>query len=286
MELEKCYLCGSHSSVVLHKGTRGGYNDINVLKCSNCGLVRLSKVMDDAEDFYKHSGMRNGVRNCIGSLRVETEQDDVRRYRFTENYLRGKSVLDFGCGDGGYLVQAKKIAAKAEGVELEDAMREQLLSEGIGCYSSIEETGSYDVITMFHVLEHLTDPLAYIAKLREHLADNGILIIEVPNADDALLSQYGSNAFADFTYWNCHIYLYTNATLRMLLRKAGMDIEFIQQVQRYPLANHLYWLSEGRPGGHVQWSYLMDANMDKAYGAKLASLGIADTILVGCRVRK
>jgi len=58
------------------------------------------------------------------------------------------------------------------------------------------------------------------------------------------------------TYWKCHIYLYTMDTLRLLATKAGLQVKFMRQVQRYPLENHLYWLSQGKPGGHFKWSFM------------------------------
>jgi len=74
---------------------------------------------------------------------------------------------------------------------------------------------------------------------------------------------------------------YNNETLKRLIKKAGLKINFIKQVQRYPLANHLYWLSHNKPGGHVQWSFMADdKELNERYGAMLANLGIADTIVV------
>ncbi len=281
MKLDTCFLCGSSESRVVHKGTRGGYEDIDVLACKHCGLVRLSESIEDSESFYADSGMRNHARERIEDLQISTRKDDERRFRFAENMIEGRSVLDFGCGDGGFLVRAKQVAKQVEGVELETVMRTQLKEAGISCHASIDEIGIFDIITLFHVLEHLEDPLLYLRKFKEHLSASGMLLIEVPNAEDALLKQYQSKPFADFTYWHCHIYLYTNTTLALLAKKAGYQVTFIQQVQRYPLANHLYWLSQGRPGGHFAWSFLQDERLDKAYGEKMAALGMADTILAG-----
>ena len=145
----------------------------------------------------------------------------------------------------------------------------------------VADTGKFDVITAFHVLEHLENPLTYLAEMKKHLVPSGMLLLEVPNADDALLKLYQSSAFADFTYWHCHVYLYTNATLAELAKQAGFKVVFIEQVQRYPLANHLHWLAKGKPGGHHVWTYLQDDALDKAYGDKLAGLGMADTIIAG-----
>lgn len=165
------------------------------------------------------------------------------------------------------------------GVELEKTVRDTLVKEGVECYSSLADIGRVDVITLFHVLEHLEDPLAYLAEFKKHLKPNGYILIEVPNADDALLSLYQSTNFADFTYWSCHLYLYTLTTLRQLAQKAGFKLGFMKQIQRYSLANHLYWLSKGKPGGHYTWSFMEDRELDQRYGEMLANLGIADTIV-------
>lgn len=280
MKLEMCYLCGSRFSHVIHKGVRGG-ETIDVLQCDNCGLVRLSEVMDEPDEFYRDSGMRDGCLESLEKLRLETKDDDERRFRFTEKMITNKRVLDFGCGDGGYLLRAKAVANEVCGVELEASVREALQTEGVNCYERIAEAGQVDVVTMFHVLEHLPEPILLLDEIMEHVAPDGMLIVEVPNADDALLSLYQCEAFADFTYWKCHIYLYTMDTLRLLAKKAGLQVKFMCQVQRYPLENHLYWLSQGKPGGHFRWSFMENDALNRQFGVMLANLGIADTIICG-----
>ena len=59
----------------------------------------------------------------------------------------------------------------------------------------------------------------------------------------------------------------------------------MRQIQRYSLANHMYWLSKGQPGGHYKWAFLEDSETDNTYGNMLARLGIADTIIAGIRPR-
>ena len=81
------------------------------------------------------------------------------------------------------------------------------------------------------------------------LAKNGRMVIEVPSSEDVLLTLYDSEAFQRFTYWSQHLYLFNAETLRKLAEQAGLRIVSIQQYQRYPLSNHLYWLSQDKPGG-------------------------------------
>ncbi len=94
-----------------------------------------------------------------------------------------------------------------------------------------------------------------LVELADLLTGKGEIIIEVPHADDALLSLYECEPFSHFTYWSCHLFLYTVTTLEMLVEQTGLKLNYIKQVQRYPLSNHMYWLAEGKPGGHKIWSF-------------------------------
>ena len=279
-----CYLCGSDNYEVIHKGVRGA-EDVNVLKCKQCGLVRLDKfITDDNEKFYEESGMwkSNNMASNVEQARIDAEEDDERTAIFVKNYVTNKKVLDFGCGSGGFINKVKKVVRYISGVELEKDKRDYLVNEGTTCYENIDTIPSeekYDIITMFHVLEHLPDPIEILNKLKNHLEKDGKIIIEVPNADDALLSLYKSKEFSDFTYWVCHLYLYSNKTILDLFEKCNLTVSFMQQIQRYPLSNHLYWLTSKGPGGHKKWAALNDEQLDDLYGRKLASLGIADTII-------
>ena len=62
-----------------------------------------------------------------------------------------------------------------------------------------------------------------------------------------------------------------------------MKEESIKYIQRYPLANHLYWLAAGLPGGHVKWSDISSKELNDAYEKELIKLGKTDTILAFIR---
>jgi len=111
------------------------------------------------------------------------------------------------------------------------------------------------------------------------LKDNGRLVIEVPSSDDTLLALYKSEKFQKFTCWSQHLYLFNSRTLCELAKQAGARIIAIKQFQRYSLSNHLYWLYNGRPGGHKKWNFLDTDAFHEAYSNILASLGKCDTII-------
>ena len=137
----------------------------------------------------------------------------------------------------------------------------------------------YDVITMFHILEHLSDPKSVLSKLNKMLTENGQIIIEVPNANDALLALYNNKPFSNFTYWSCRLFLYTVKTLQMLFDQVNLKVSYIKQIQRYPLSNHLYWLANDRPGGHQKWYFFDSPELHAVYEKQLTAIGKCDTII-------
>ena len=118
-----------------------------------------------------------------------------------------------------------------------------------------------------------------LTNLAGALKPNGRMIIEVPSANDALLTIYECDAFQRFTYWSQHLFLFTASTLEMLARQAGLRVLAIQHYQRYSLSNHLHWLSRGKPGGHQRWTFLDTQELTSAYANSLAALGKTDTLI-------
>lgn len=273
-----CYLCQSNEISVRHNRVRDS-EEIQVLECVNCGLVFLSSFDHIKDGFYEESGMLAGQVD-INKYRNNTFQDDIRRFNYIESSILNKDVLDFGCGGGGFLHLIKNKAARIAGLELDQSLKDVINDEGVKCYQRLEQINEkYNFVTMFHVLEHLSNPLETLEALKDCLAPNGRILIEVPNADDALLTLYNNKAFADFTYWSCHLFLYSSATLKELFRQAGFKVNYIKQVQRYPLSNHLYWLSNQLPGGHKEFNFFNSSLLDVEYENQLASIGKCDTLL-------
>jgi len=272
-----CMLCGEQKCYKREGKVRDN-DSLEILECSNCGLVFLSSVDHIKENFYEDSGMHDDKHDLQKWIK-DTVWDDSRRFKQYSEVIKNKDILDFGCGTGGFLKQAKSMAANVYGIEIEKKLEPHFLENELVVYQSIEQLEcSVDYIFLFHVLEHIKEPFSVLEKLKQKLKSGGKLIIEVPNSEDALLTLYENKAFSCFTYWSPHLYLYNHTTLEILAKKAGLRVDAIQQIQRYPLANHLYWLSNGKPGGHIQWDFLNDCALNQSYEHVLASLGKCDTL--------
>jgi 2-polyprenyl-3-methyl-5-hydroxy-6-metoxy-1,4-benzoquinol methylase len=273
----QCYLCCG----VEFSDREGQVRDapsLRILECRQCGLVMLDSQAHISRGHYERSGMHGDEPTSVEAWLRESAPDDQRRFESLKPYLVNRKVLDFGCGAGGFLERARSIASEAVGVDPERRVRE-FLGNRVRLFADVDELHEeFDLITAFHVIEHLQDPRAAVAKLLTLLSRGGRLVIEVPSSEDALLTLYANGPFRKFSYWSQHLFLFNAETLNKLLLQAGVKVISIQQYQRYPLSNHLHWLSRGKPGGHKNWSFLDTSALHAAYAASLAAIGKCDTL--------
>jgi 2-polyprenyl-3-methyl-5-hydroxy-6-metoxy-1,4-benzoquinol methylase len=277
---KSCLTCGN-TNFIKREGKVRDNPSLEILECTACGLVFLSCFDHITDSFYEDSKMHSASASIdIDTWSKTTVFDDECRFKMYSEMIANKDILDFGCGTGGFLKFAKNIAKNVYGIEPERRLRTHFEKNNIKTYIDMNDFNeTVDYIFMFHVLEHIKDPIAILNILKSKLKPGGKIIVEVPNADDALLTLYKSKAFSCFTYWSPHLYLYNSATLSMLAKKAGFSISCIKQRQRYPLSNHLYWLAKEKPGGHIEWNFLNNQDLAKSYENALASIGKCDTIV-------
>ncbi len=284
-----CYLCGG-GEFLLRKGSVRDDPDAQIHQCDACGLVFLSGLKPkDLTEFYQTGGMHAGAESEIPveTWLKETARDDERRFESFREQITNNRVLDFGCGAGGFLLRAATVAGSVTGLELEQRFVPHFKKNALEVHADIADIppgAQFDVITAFHVLEHLPDPRDMLMQFKKFLAPSGNITIEVPSADDALLTLYNSEPFSRFTYWSCHLYLFNAHTLSVLAKQAGLRVKYISHVQRYPLSNHLYWLAKGMPGGHNHWGFLDSPGLTAAYENTLALIGKTDTV-IACLTR-
>lgn len=280
-----CYLCGSKYSIQVHGKVRD-IPEIGIKKCENCSLVYLD-THDHLSDDYYHKEYDKDVfgqwshQNYLSYSKI----DDDRRIKQVLPYVSNKSYLDVGCEAGGVAIHVKKYCNQVSVVEPMKKWQKVLKDRGLEVFGDHSELKGkkYDFISMFHVLEHIADPIGFLTEYKENISEGGLMLIEVPSANDILLKLYESEAFANFTYWSPHLYLFNPNTFSMVVEKSGLKIEAIQQLQRYPLSNHLKWLAKSEGGGHIDWSFIDSPDLMSAYESQLSKMGMCDTLIAWVR---
>lgn len=281
---QPCYVCGkSHFSKV--DGTVRDIPRMPIFKCSNCGLVFLGSNSHIDDSFYQKSNMYTNKPTWEEHLEA-CRDDDMRRASFLLPLTEGKEVLDIGCGAGGFLLYSKETSSRVVGVDLDSLYLSLIADQGIDTFEDISEVeGKFDVITLFHVVEHLKDPREFLTEVVDRVCKkDSRIIVEVPNANDALLTVFENKEFKEFTYWGCHLNLFTENSLLRLVESIGLKVEEISQVQRYPLSNHLFWMSNGKPRGHKVLTEFNGAALNVLYENALTNMKACDTLLLTAKV--
>jgi 2-polyprenyl-3-methyl-5-hydroxy-6-metoxy-1,4-benzoquinol methylase len=274
-------ICSEDSFIPYYPRVRDR-EDVSVLKCEKSGVIVLdsSDHMDishyNKRDFFRYVGAQD--RKTALSTGLEDAQ---RRFTQFKSMIEGKKWLDVGTGAGGILDLLSSFAQQTAAVEPQDNARKSLIELGYNIYPSVEaiEENDYEVVTLFHVLEHLTDPIGTLKTIKGKMAKGGKIVVEVPHAKDFLLSFLDNDKFKSFTFWSEHLILHTQESLEAFLKEAGFSNITIKGFQRYPLANHLYWLAQGKPGGHILWKELRNPELEKAYADMLSSINKTDTLI-------
>ena len=278
--MKKCYLCDGELVETDYKLRDS--NKIKVLKCKKCALETLSDFSHIDETFYENGLMLN-PNIKPEQWYIKSKDDDVRRFNKLKKFLKNKKVLDFGCGAGGFIELASSIS-DAFGIEKNKIMTDYIKSKNLKVYSDISEVENqkFDVITMFHVLEHIKNPQNILDELKNILNKNGKIIIEVPNTSDALLSLYDCKSFSDFTHWSCHLWGFNDKNLKALLKGFGFKKIRIKKIQRYNFLNHIRWIFYHQPNGHKTFNKYYSFIADCLYVLFLKLTSKTDTIVAIC----
>lgn len=258
-------------------------NDISVLKCNKSGVIILSRTNHMSLDHYIDKPKFKYFGNNDRKKAIEIGKDDtLRRKNLILKKVNNKNWLDFGTGSGGILDEFKSLTKKSIGVEPNKIMRNKLISAGHQVFESISETKDefFDFVSLFHVFEHLIDPVQTLENIKRKMKVNAEILIEVPHARDFLIEFLDLKSFKDFTFWSEHIILHVKSSLKVFLERAGFKVIDIYGIQRYPLSNHLHWLRHNKPGGHIKWNKLNSEKLDLAYQEMLSSIDMNDTLVV------
>lgn len=150
-------------------------------------------------------------------------------------FSRKNLWIDVGAGDGGFL---KSVNAKKKiGVEISASGRRIMKESGITTMTEKEflkaKRLAADVISFWHVLEHMTNPCDYLDAARRNLRPNGVLVIGVPNLDCLEYRLFGNRWFHSPQY---HLWQFTPHAIKLFLKKYGF---IITSIDYWSIEHHL-----------------------------------------------
>ena len=242
----------------------------------------LLKYKDDKKKVLDMKKRKIGsLKTLSGYIKIPIVEDDYRRASQFKKNLKNKDILDFGCGWGGFLRNIKNYKSLS-GVELrkecvnfiKNNIKKINISDNINSFNK-----KFDIITMFHVLEHIPYQTETLKVLKSKLKNKGKIIIEVPHAEDFLILQEELKEFKNFTFWSEHLILHTYKSLKFILMKAGFKKINIQYYQRYNFSNHLGWFLKRKPGSNNFYKEIVSDELNLSYCKNLKKLGQTDTLI-------
>lgn len=222
-----CPLCGERGgTIVAHTDRR--LKKLTSLCCDGCGLVRTDPIPTDAElDAYYSGEYRQDYQ--LASARPSKRHIDISRREAAQRLARlapglpaRARVMDFGSGSGEFVKAARDAGHHAVGVEPGSLFAAFARSEyGVeivsGPHAEVDfPPESLDLITSHHVVEHLRDPVAALARMAGWLKPSGLIYIAVPD-----ITRSGKPTFERFHF--AHLYNFSPETLEMAARKAGLE---------------------------------------------------------------
>ena len=214
----KCTVCkDSESIIVLRK------ESLSLHKCLKCGTVFLGEYSDrfvpELYSYYdKYEGLkREDVFDPIAGARCE----DLLRW--FSGFGAGREVLDVGCGLGQFIEVANRCGWKAEGLELsrgavDFARRQGLPVRDLDFLSGEIEANSYDLVTLFEVIEHVPNPAAFLRRAGEVVRPGGLVYLTTPNF--ASLDRFVAGKDWKIIHPE-HLTYFTPRTLLALVNKTG-----------------------------------------------------------------
>ncbi|MBT3532104.1 MAG: class I SAM-dependent methyltransferase [Gammaproteobacteria bacterium] len=210
--------------------------------CTKCGLTQtypipsaseMSQIYND--NYYTSTKVKfNPVIEAWSRLAGRNRARKLlARNRDKSSVL---NVLDFGCGRGVLLDGFRAEGHSVLGIERSDSMFDSLPDVSSMSLQELITTGrQFDIIVIWHVLEHLDDPEKTIAEIHQLLTDNGKLYIEVPNFGSIQVQLFGSHWFhLDIPR---HLAHFTPASLSKLMERNGFKAS---QTKTFSFDQNLY----------------------------------------------
>ncbi len=209
-EAVDCYLCGSSKHQMLLIGEEdltGKEGEFRYVTCDDCGLAFQNPRIAPSQikDFYDSEYIAHRKKTDWGILtplyeRAISKHDrdkDALVKKFTKLGKQSK-VLDVGCAVGTFLLHLKDTyQCQISGVDFKEDLNFPRFEEiDFHCGLFYEQNGladeSYDLVTMWHFLEHCYDPMSSLKKAHSLLKPDGQLIVEVPRLDSLSYTLFGN----------------------------------------------------------------------------------------------
>ena len=198
-------------------------------QCKKCTLVFTNPRPSEQAlpDYYKHPNYishQNKSTTLVNFVyKIVRQYTNSRKAKLLRNYSKGKTLLDYGCGTGEFLAACHTKGYTTYGLEPNESAREQALSKNLQIVENLKALKDpVDIITAWHVLEHVTDLRKTIKALKKKLSKNGIMIIAVPNLDS-----YDSKYYQE--HWAAldvprHLYHFTQKSFGKLIEVTKMQL--------------------------------------------------------------
>jgi 2-polyprenyl-3-methyl-5-hydroxy-6-metoxy-1,4-benzoquinol methylase len=237
--LENCPVCdkSSFSNYLNVEDYTVSHREFTIQQCNSCYFLFTNPRPSEDEigayyqsqDYISHHDEAKDVMSKIyTSVRDYTIGQKVKM--INEQSLKKGTLLDIGCGTGNFLGAIKENGWKVFGTEPDSGARE-VASKRVGAsiFQDIQtdalQAQKFDVITLWHVLEHVHQLNETLEWLTKHLNENGTIIIAVPNPQSFDASKYGR-------FWAAydvprHLYHFTKGSMKQLLEKHQMYIQKI-----------------------------------------------------------
>lgn len=249
----ECSVCRGTIWTVVGAGQDFEYetcsNEWSYRSCNECGHVQIDPIpaLNTLATIYPPSYYSYVMNDSVHPIaRWAKNLLDRRKFRgITSIVPTAASYLDVGCGDGRYLelmIDKGVDRTKAYGVELDAQAVAVAAGRGLQVNQCrIEDathlsSDQFDLITMFHVIEHVAHPDEVVRRLHEVLSPRGVLAIETPNFD-SLDARISRRRFWGGYHIPRHWHIFTPESLQRLLINAGFSVVAVKYQ-----TGHAFWL--------------------------------------------
>ncbi len=229
----ECIMCGDERLIKRLKSFEG-----SLAKCMECGLIfrNPKPSYETIKEYYK-----DDYSNIFLEEQTKSYRKGIFRHFFATSIKdKGEGrLLDVGSGYGIFLSLAKDLGWEVYGIELsEDACQFARKNFGLNVFCGDLKKASFpkdhfDVVTLWNVLDHTTNPLEQLLEIKRVLKDNGLLFIRLPNflfqgksrcTGDAFDKLFFGRTYLSQKISVSHLYAFTPFSIKNMLERAGFSI--------------------------------------------------------------